>query len=758
MKRYKKYHYITVSSIILAFLCSGCSQTHKTDPVTSQDGTTEPTSTVTQSAETVDASNQTQQNENVAMGRYIEQNIPLPEMKATESGISMYLGSDSLPILYLFEEDSVTVTKYNLNSDDHWDKSTLDWTNSIKTGTLYQSKVLCDDQGTEYLFFVETNGNVYYPHLYKEEDGKAKEIEMEGWKEFDSSSTPENVDMLGDGTFTAIIDGDLCCYDTANGKLTASEDTKNNYVYATAANSIVRTINVNGSETTELDSYDNHALDADPEVFQYPAKNTYVFNLVKNSKGNYVIFGSEGILESNPDTHEFDTILPGEKTSLYLPNLYVNDIAATDEDVFYSLCSSDGYVLLRYQYDESIPTNAEYHLNLYSLYENPVLKTAIVKFQQIHPEYEFTYDYPLTYYDHYEDVDTKDYIQVFNTQLLAGDGPDLIDLSDLPAEDYIEKGALMDTTDIIQTYLDEGKLFQNVVEQFQTDGKYYAVPLQFNPICIFGPEDVINCNSLSDLIDFTTSHPDLDRNILGEVNLLCLTDTFIPSEYSTFVDADHTLSEENLKQFVKNLKQLYDITNGREREDDLPDQTHGNSYFGLSYNEYCYIGSIAGFDDMIMPLSANALTNGDFDSYGQAFIPENRFGINTDSKNVDGIKEFYRFLFSDEFMSELNNTGFPVNKAAFAALKSVDRKFHEDAGFNVRISENESKRIPLTPLTQEQKDRLEQICLNVNKVCTTDTTVNDILYDGILGYITDTEDVDAAMNEVLSKMKIYVAE
>ena len=711
------------------------------------------------STSAAETSDQTQQKKSVEMGRYVEKTIALPEFKEKDEIVNLAVNKENQPVLYTFEGKGVTAVKYMLQPDGTWEKSTLDWTKQIKAKKPEAKQILCDGKGTEYLFFTEQKADYQISHLYREEHGVQKEIPMEHWDHFEPGQMPENIDMTGNGTFTAVVDGELCCYDTTTGRLIASQDIGDDYVYGDCGNTIVRTIHVKDSDTTELDCYDDASLDAEPEVFQYPAKEEYISELCRNSKGNYVVLGSQGMLESNPKTHEFDTILPGEKTSLYLPFMYVMDTASTKDDTFYAVCDSmDGKVLLQYQYDPAIPTDAEYHLSIYSLYENPVLKTAIVKFQQVHPEYEFTYDYSLGENDRYEEIDTKDYIRAFNTRLLAGDGPDLIDLSNLSAKDFVEKGALLDITDVVEGYLKEDRLFQNIIEPFAYEGKYYTVPLQFSLACIFGPKDVVDCNQLSELVQFAQEHPDLERPLLGEVNLQAIASGFVSLEAPSWLDKNKQLSENQLKEFVQNIKKIYELSEGHEREDDMEGQTHGNSVFGLGFREYCMVNAIENMNYLRMAVSINQRSDGVFDGFHDSFYPINQFGINKDTKNVEAAKLFYSFLLSDEFMTEVGRSNFPVNKSAFTNVKKITYEYNEENGINVRVSENETKFIPIVELTTEQKDQLEQLCLSVNRICETDETMEKIVFDGIQGYVTGAEDLESAMNQLVSKLKLYFSE
>lgn len=76
-------------------------------------------------------------------------------------------------------------------------------------------------------------------------------------------------------------------------------------------------------------------------------------------------------------------------------------------------------------------------------------------------------------------VSREDALRNLNTRLLAGDVPDVIVMDQMDIEQYADKGVLRELDGILQPYLDDGILYQNIVEgmRMTEKNKIYSVPM-----------------------------------------------------------------------------------------------------------------------------------------------------------------------------------------------------------------------------------------------------------------------------------------
>lgn len=92
----------------------------------------------------------------------------------------------------------------------------------------------------------------------------------------------------------------------------------------------------------------------------------------------------------------------------------------------------------------------------------------------------------------------EDAVKRLNTQVLAGEGPDILLLDGLPAETYMEKGMLKDIRPILEGLPEEEALFANVVDSFTDgDGAVYTMPMCIRvPLLVGDREQIAGMNDL----------------------------------------------------------------------------------------------------------------------------------------------------------------------------------------------------------------------------------------------------------------------
>ena len=87
------------------------------------------------------------------------------------------------------------------------------------------------------------------------------------------------------------------------------------------------------------------------------------------------------------------------------------------------------------------------------------------------------------------EVTTED-IRTLNTELLSGNGADVLLLDGLPADSYIEKGMLEDLTDLYGEIAGSADYLETIMENtVQSGGKIYGLPVKFSVPLMFGNQD-----------------------------------------------------------------------------------------------------------------------------------------------------------------------------------------------------------------------------------------------------------------------------
>lgn len=141
-------------------------------------------------------------------------------------------------------------------------------------------------------------------------------------------------------------------------------------------------------------------------------------------------------------------------------------------------------------------------LRLYTLKENENLCQSAKLFMEKYPKYPVVIEVGISE----EDGKTvSDAIRSLNTEIMAGNGPDIILMDGLPIEDYIEKGVLEDLSDVVKGVKTNGEeFFENVLSSYEKGENLYAVPSRFSVPIIIGKEGAVTPDEVTGLSGSTT--------------------------------------------------------------------------------------------------------------------------------------------------------------------------------------------------------------------------------------------------------------
>ena len=99
--------------------------------------------------------------------------------------------------------------------------------------------------------------------------------------------------------------------------------------------------------------------------------------------------------------------------------------------VFVQSFSGEEMEIFRYEYDANLPAQPEHELVVYSLKDNSVIQKIVADFQATHPEVFVRYEVGMS---DSSVKDETDAISSLNTEIMAGNGPDVLSLNGLPWE------------------------------------------------------------------------------------------------------------------------------------------------------------------------------------------------------------------------------------------------------------------------------------------------------------------------------------
>ncbi len=498
----------------------------------------------------------------------------------------------------------------------------------------------------------------------------------------------------------------------------------------------------------------------------------------------YLVF-DKGIYRHVIGGSAVEQIVDGGLTSLGNPSNGLSGALLLEDDSFLVLFTSAA--LSHFTYDSETPTVPGNQLRAYSLVENTTLKQAISIYQLEHPDIQIQYDVGM---DANSSGTREDALKKLNTELVAGTGPDIIILDDMPIESYIEKGILLDISPYIKQSKEKGTYFENILNTFQTDNGTYGVPTEFMLPFIMGSKTLIdNITSIEKLADAAEQlrKENPEQNVLGVMPEKDMIKRLLPASAPTFISKDNQLNTEALTEFFTQSKRIWDAERAgwsdadiRQAEaienDDGSDLTLEEiSVYMSAVSNYALdivadeqklsVGLSHGsydFDTTISAFKGDAAKDGTFASYnGQipnVYVPRSMVGINAKSSNADQAGELLKLMLEDKRVSGF--VTYSVNKEVWKESMTQNVDSDGSAYSSMGGSNEEGKEYWMETFqsSEEELGRLEKIADAATTPYLMDTMLEGAVCESGKKIFNGEKTVDEGVAEVKQKLAIYMAE
>lgn len=481
-----------------------------------------------------------------------------------------------------------------------------------------------------------------------------------------------------------------------------------------------------------------------------------------DDKGNIYICGKNGIEKFLRDSGSFEKIIDGNSTYLGMPTSFVNDVTAINENEYYSLFydSSYGDKIIKYTYDENANENFKAELNVYMLQDNPFIKQAIFNYKKDNPDININIQFG---YDEHNGITKEDAIKNLNTEILSGKSADIIILDGLNVDNYIEKGVLLDISDVIMPLVDSNEILENIVNPFIKDGKIYTIPTRFAPSTIWGNSEIINnYTGLDSLAKWQQENPDKMMFYPMKPEKL-IEKTFRTN--TQILNEDDTINEDELKKYLENIKILSsDKDTGAKMETELEENIGALEY--LAYKDIqVHIQEMMTAETEFNHSYASMKMNGNAtykvnDGY---FKPLNMIGINSKSKNIDIAKDIIKTALSQETqkINIISDGGITVNKKVFDSFKVIeDNKDENISAVFMMIGVHPDKNIDIGGNLPSDEDKVKfyETIEKVSKPTKEDTILMNFIIEESKGYFKGEMDIEKTTKAILQKANTYLSE
>lgn len=510
------------------------------------------------------------------------------------------------------------------------------------------------------------------------------------------------------------------------------------------------------------------------DLFFFPGEDGVLYLAGKNGLYRHVLGG--GAIEQ---------VVDGSLTTFGNPAYKLIGMTQMENNEFIAVFTDAR--LVHYVYDPNVSTVPSERIKAYSLKENSALQQAISLYQTANPNVYVEYVVGMGENDA---VTKEDAIKKLNTEIMAGSGPDLLILDDLPAASYIEKGLLQDLSPLLDSLSGEEELFDNIVDAFRQQDKVYMIPCDINlPVLLGREQDIAGVENLEELAGCVEKirQEQPGKDIFKSSSPKGIMKLFTPVCAPAWTAADGTVDREVVSEFLTQTKRIYDAQMDGLPEEVLgkheEDQQYWMTYYGVMPEDYEYyvygvseleymvgykqlmLGSV-GYPYAYAELTSVSKAEGFEDNvwkplHGQSsnvFYADTLAGINAASQNMAHTQGLFKTLIG---VDKVSGDGFSVNKAAFEKClfpNDFVSEFTVYSGIGYGYEDGRYLGFDVYWFGKELAGELRDWMETVDTPYIENDLLEEAVYAAGADYFEEKISLEEAVAEVEKSMAIYMAE
>lgn len=345
------------------------------------------------------------------------------------------------------------------------------------------------------------------------------------------------------------------------------------------------------------------------------------------------------------------------------------------------------------------------------------------------------------------------------TEIIAGTVPDIIDLSQLPAEQYADSGLLTDLYPLMDTDGGPGRddLWPNILEALEHDGALYSIPTGFYPVAVFGRADVV---SQLGTLNYDTAEAELLTPELGYSTVfgtqLTRADFLKYSlELGGFIDYESRKSDFTGESFGQLLSFAAKLP---ESEDELSgwraDIADGRQALAFSVlrntSDLFSLELYYGADIAALPFFGGELCVAE---------PVVSLGISSSCENKEAAWEFISSQLWPEGNLNTVRDGYPMSISAYERLEQSERDYAAAVEVNQITSYlPDGRELKMAMDTEGTLGLQRELIESIGHVCSNDATVYGIVSEESGAFFAGAKAAAEVEQLIQNRVEIYLAE
>ena len=703
-------------------------------------------------------------------GCYVETEVSLPDMWEDAKVRQIFRVEEQVHFLLQRNvEGNVALEEWSLGENASFEEVTGNWLREVSFpwDAYIPLKLLQDQAGDQYLYacYPSEGEELYQGHLWRSQGDGAVEITPGQWtaslEEIGYYVYPEDLAVTGSGTLVCAMGQTLDTYLGQDGSLLDREEeagtrdgelygpwmeSVGDYVYRYTCDN--RNI-VTGIQVTKIGEKGQEQT----IPFSQEKSGSVYFSVLPG--GDMVAMGPDGLFFCQAGDSNWIKQMDGADGAMGLLDVWCMGMAALPDGTVYGLFGSEqGIRLMQYRYDPDAVIQITETLRLYTVQESYLLQQAAALYHREHPEVLIQIESAWSIAEgHRGTPDYQDIFQKLNTELMAGNGADILVMDHLDVETYASKGLLVDLEGIVGPMEEDGTLLANITGEYRTkDGRRYVVPLQFGFTMAVGRG--IPSREMHSMEALAETLPGKAVNCMGPQTVEELVDKFYPYFVGEIVK-EKSLDKEALALHLEQLKKIADNCGILERRKEKDDRCY--NIWDMASHASLAFHTVNGFQEAMWPVSVAAYVKGEYTCFEEAYQPKLEMGINSSSPNRERAEDFLRFALSGEVQDADYYEGFPVNAHSLEKLAAADRS-NAEAYTSIDIGDGAADELAILDFSREEAAGILQMCRSLHVRYQEDKKIREELILALPGYLTGAQSLEETLGMVEKGLNMYLAE
>lgn len=533
-----------------------------------------------------------------------------------------------------------------------------------------------------------------------------------------------------------------------------------NTIYAVLDNGEVLSVESDSGETTEGDKK--------------------IIDFLKLKKGSYTIYANKNQIYKINNHRLYSYNIEKEKTKTLLDFQYYDlkngvdfQILPNKEKGFYIAYSDKNgkFYLNSYQYVKEGIKPEKRELTIYSLTENEMLQSFVDMYNGKNPDVPVKIEYGYTS----EDGKTReDALKLFHTELLTGNGADILVLDGMPVMSYGREGLLTDLNEAMDLSAITPDLFSNMLEPYQEGDAQYAVPCGFYLYGILGEEKYVetfhDTEAFLEIVEKNSkSFAFHDWNRSEAANIF-----YLQNAEKCF--GQDKVERTEVSNLYENLKRMYSLSGNSWDEDNAEEgilDTWDTSSMDYSvewiYNDNLpfVLSPYAGTDGI---MAANYLQHEK--DYYTDYVKQNGetvyhdqmiMAVPSSGNQTEEAVQFIEYILKEALLTVKKagvETMLPVNKKAFEKELTENEDVYtiEEFSWDENAGEEDMIEVKGKSLDEKEIAELESRISNAVKAQYTEKEIRETTILGANEYLLGDKALDQAVEDVAKKIELYQKE